>query len=400
MDKKNIMIIIVDAFRPKNLSLFGYPNETDKNLKKIANESILFKNHFSSSNSTAPAVTSILTGEYPKSHGIVHQLPYTKPEEIEKFNRTTKFWLPSFLKERGYETIAIDWIGLWFKKGFDYYGEGEEKENYIKPLAPFRPAKEITEIAIEKITQSKKPFFLFLHFWDTHFPFPHVKYKEESKEENIAKDLENIKDTNQREYLKKRIAGKSLYSIKGMINKYDLAIKDIDKEIGRIYSFLKSKELWDETIFIVMGDHGTNLTEHGIYFSSSGLYDNSIHTPLIAHFPKLGAKEVEQFVQNVDVVPSILDYLNFQTDKSFDGKSFLALIKDNVPIRKRMISIDGLCDDIKSIRTKNRKLIITKNNFCNLCKGYHHESIEEYDLEEDPEENTNIYSGESELMKD
>lgn len=399
MAKENIIMIIIDAFRPKNLSLFGYSKETDENLKKIAKESFLFENHFSSSNSTAPAVTSILTGEYSESHGIIHQLPYTKSEEIEKFNQTNKFWLPSFLKEKGYETIAIDWIGLWFKKGFDYYGEGEEKENYTKPSAPFRSAKDITNLAIEKITQSKKPFFLFLHFWDTHFPFPHTKYKEQGKEQDIEKVLGNIKNLSQREYLRKRISGRNLYSIKGMIHKYDLAIKDIDKEIGRIYSFLKSRGLWDETIFIVMGDHGTNLTEHEIYFSSSGLYDDSIHTPLIAYFPRLGARKIEQFVQNVDIVPSILDYLGFQTEKKFDGNSFLRLIQNNFLIRKEVLSVDGLCEDIKSIRTKSRKLIIARNNFCNLCKAYHHEGKEEYDLEKDPGETKNVYSGKSDLTE-
>lgn len=399
MDKKNIVIIIIDALRPKNLSLFGYHKETDKNLKEISRESILFKNHFSSSNSTAPAVTSILTGKHSENHGIIHQLPYTKSEEITKFNATPKFWLPEFLKEKGYETIAIDWIGLWFKKGFNYYGEGEEREDYVKPSAPFRSAKDITDIAIEKISQSEKPFFLFLHFWDTHFPFPHVKYKEMGEENDLNTILENIKDKNQREYLKKRISGKSLYSIKGMIDKYDLSIRDVDKEIGRIYDFLKSRNLWRDTLLFVMGDHGTSLTEHGIYFSSSGLYDDSIHTPLIAHIPGYDGKQIDEFVQNIDIVPTILNYLKFQIEEKFDGKPFLQLIQNNIPIRDKVFSVDGLCEDIKSIRTKNRKLIIAKNNFCNLCKGSHHERIEEYDLEKDPGETINIYSGKSELMK-
>ena len=390
MNKKNIVIIIIDAFRPKNLSLFGYPLETDKKLKEIAKESILFKNHFSSSNSTAPSVTSILTGTYPTTHGIIHQLPYTKVEEIRKFSRTNLFWLPSFLKKQGYETIAIDWVGLWFKKDFDYYGEGEEKENYVKPSAPFRSAKEITDIAIEKINQSKKPFFLFLHFWDTHFPFPHVKYEETGEEKDIDRMLENIEDSKQREYLKDRLSGRNLYSIKGVITKYDLAIKSVDDELGRLHTFFKSEGLWDETIFVIMGDHGTNLTEHGIYFSSSGLYDNSIHTPLIAHFPELAPKEIGQFVQNVDIVPTIVDYLNFQTDQKFDGKSLLRLIKNDLAVREDVLSIDGLCEDIKSIRTKNMKIILAKNNFCHLCESHHHKDVEEYDLEKDPEELINI----------
>jgi len=125
---KNIAIIIIDALRPQNLSLFGYDKETDKNLKVIANESILFRNFFSVSNSTFPTITSLFTGNYPPSHGIMHQAPYASDQEYDKFLGTeqSKFWLPSFLKEKGYHTIGIDWIGLWFKDGFDYYGEKKE----------------------------------------------------------------------------------------------------------------------------------------------------------------------------------------------------------------------------------------------------------------------------------
>lgn len=400
MNKKNIIIIIIDAFRPKNLSLFGYDKETDKNLKAIAKEGIVFRNNFSSSNSTAPSVTSILTGMYSENHGIIHQLPYTKPEEMEKFSSTNKFWLPIFLKEKGYETIAIDWLGLWFKKGFDYYGEGEEKEGYIKPSAPFRSAKEITELAIEKMSQSKKPFFLFLHFWDTHFPFPHTEYNEEGNEEDVNNMLKNIFDENQREYLKKRVLGKNLYSIKGMIEKYDLAIKDIDKEIGKIDHFLKINNLKEDTLLFIMGDHGTNLTEHEIYFSSSGLYEDSIHTPLIAYLPGLGSKDTAALVQNLDIIPSILDYLGFQTENKFDGKSFLPLIKENVPIREKIYSVDGLCEKIKTIRSETKKLILPEDSYCNLCKGQHHKEIEEFDLEKDLDEKNNIYNGKSELMLD
>jgi len=400
-NKKNIIIILIDALRPKNLSLFGYSKETDKNLKEIAEQSIVFKKFFTASNCTAPSVTSILTGKYPYNQGIIHQLPYTEEEEIQKIEKE-KFWLPEYLKEKGYETIAIDWLRMWFKRGFDYYGEGEKDKTEIYN-APFRSANKITDLAISKIRQNKnseKPFFLFLHFWDTHFPFPHTEYKSDKNNEDMKETLKNIKNESQREYLRKRISGKGLYTIQDMINKYDLSIKEIDKEIGRIYDFLKQENLLNETILFIMGDHGTNLTEHEIYFSPSGLYDESIHTLLIIYIPQTEPKEINEFVQNTDITPTILDYLDLKCS-NFDGLSLLPLIKGNqsLPFRDKIFSVDGLGKEIKTIRTKNRKLILSKNNFCNLCKSSHHKKIEEYNLEKDPRELNNIYSGESELIK-
>lgn len=391
--KKNVVIIVIDALRNKNLSIHGYEKETDRNIKKIAREGIWFKKHFSSANSTAPSVTSILTGLYPPNHGILHQLPYTKEKEFEDVEKV-KFWLPSFLKEKGYETIAIDWLGQWFKKGFDYYGDGE----YSGRIAPFRSAEEITNIAMLKINQSKKPFFLFLHYWDTHFPFPTIKYDKTENEDYLNETLNNIKDEKAREYFRLRTAGKGLYTLKSFEEKYDLSIKIVDEQIGKICDFLKNEGLLDDTILFILGDHGMCISEHEILFSPSGLYEDSIQSPMVARIPGIEGKEINGFVQNIDIVPTILDFLSLSSEEKFDGKSLIPLIKHNQSIRDKIISYDGLCENVVAVRTENKKLILAKDNFCNLCKGHHHEKVEEYDLENDPEEKKNIFSGESELL--
>ena len=424
---KNVVIIIVDAFRPKNTSLFGYNQTTDKNLKRITEDSLLFRNFFSGSNATAPSLTSIFTGQYPNNHGIIHQFPYTTQEEMEKLDHK-KFWLPSYLRDKGYNTIAIDWIGLWLKEGFNYYEEKEEKQSKLKRFikipavrqtliklpnwayklgkkmvktrgsVSFSPAKDTMNLAISKIQESEKPFFLFLHFWDTHFPFPTTKFKGSGKKD-IDEVLEKIESKSQKEYFKKRITDIDLYSIEDMIAKYDAAITGVDKQIGKLHSYLKNNGLWDETVFIVLGDHGTNLADRGIYFSSSGLYDDTIHVPFIMHLPGFEKKEITKgFVQNVDIAPTILDFINEKVDADFDGKSMLNLIKKDEPIRDKAFFFDGLSGNIKGVRTASKKLIIAKDKTCNLCKSHHHEEIEEYDLEQDPKELKNIYSGNSELM--
>jgi arylsulfatase A-like enzyme len=394
-NKKNIAIIIVDALRTKNLSLHGYENETDKNLKRIAKKGIWFKQHFSPSNCTAPSVTSILTGLYPPNHGILHQTPYTKEAEIEKI-KDVKFWLPSFLKKQGYETIAVDWISQWFEKGFDHYGEGEYSEEHV---APFKPAEEITNLAISKVNNSQKPFFLFLHYWDTHFPFPTIKNNKAETEQDLKETLESIKDENERKYLELRIANKGIYTISSLKEKYDQSIKVVDEQVGKFYDFLKEKNILDETLIFILGDHGMSLTEHGILFNPSGLYESSIRAPLILHFPGFEGKEISEFVQNIDIVPTILDTIQVNNQEKFDGFSLKPLIEKNTPLRDKVFSYDGLCEDVVTVRTKSKKFILAKDNFCNLCKGKHHQEFEEYNLEKDPKEMQNIFLEKSELMK-
>ena len=395
---KNIVILLIDALRCKNTSLFGYNKETDKNLKDIAKDSILFKQHFSVSNATAPAFTSILTALYPNKHGIIHQIPYTKQEEKEKVEKIN-FWLPSYLKTKGYETICIDWVGFWMKKDFDFYGECDEDVPLENTDSPFISAKKTIDLAISRISKTTKPFFLLTHFWDTHFPFSNTPYTPLGNETQMNRTLANIKNEKEKEYLSKRMKESKLFSFQDMTNKYDKAIEGIDFQIGRLYTFLKEQNLLKDTIFIVLGDHGDSLTEHDIYFNHSGLYDVSIHVPMLMHIPGIAKKEINEFSQHIDIIPTIMDILNFKSEENFDGKSLMPLIKSNIPVRDKIFAFDGLCNDISAVRTKNKKLIIAKDSFCNLCKGKHHQPIEEYDLKEDKEETKNIYSGNSELKK-
>jgi len=286
----NIVLVIIDAFRPDHLSMFGYSKENDKNLKRIAKESVLFRNQFSVSNATAPAVTSILSGLLPSTHGVIHQFPYTKPEEVEKAERIT-FWLPSYLKDKGYETMAFDWIGSWFEKGFDYY-----KESEVELEGLFPPTKMTVDLAISRIKNAKKPFFALLHLWDTHFPFPNTPYQGSGKNET-EKILADIKNEKQREYVKNRINAIKLYSVQDVNGKYDETIRIIDQEVGRLYDFLNTEGLVENTILVILGDHGDIIHEHGIYFSHCGLFDGSIRAPMIIKLPGMKARETSEMVR-------------------------------------------------------------------------------------------------------
>lgn len=433
---KNIVMIVIDSLRCKDLSLFGNENETDRNLKEIAKEGVLFKQHFSCSNFSFPSLLSLFTAKCPNNHGMIHQFPYSKQEEIEKF-KENKFWFPSYLRKKEYSTFCIGFLGLWLKKGFEYYQEEkfhEEEQSKLRKFLnykivrrillslpgwmydlgkkitkkrssiPIPPANEAIDLAISKIKQSKKPFFLFMHFDNTHFPYPTVPNPIGSKKDERRKILKMIKSKSQKEYIKKRFVDISLRSIEDIKKKSDLAIKDVDEQIGRFVRFLKKQKLWDNIIFVVLADHGLNLGEHEIYFSSAGLYDETIHVPLIMKLPGIKEREINELVQNIDIVPTLMDFLKEKNPKDIDGISMLPMIKTKKnhkikAIRNKIFAFDGLAEDIKAVRTKKRKLIIAKNNLCYLCKSGHHKGKEEYDLENDPAEMKNIYSGKSKLEK-
>jgi arylsulfatase A-like enzyme len=419
--KPNIVIVLIDALRPKNLSLFGYNKETDKNIKKIASESLFFSQHFSTSNSTYPSLTSLFTSQYPNTHGVIHQYPYMNKKEFEDL-RKNKFWFPIYLKKLGYNTFSMTPLFLWLKKGFDYVKQMPKPGLYRKitdnkiikkillrfpnflysflkkiikrnPSSDFSKSKEIIDSALFKIKEAQKrqePFFLFMHLEYTHFPYPRVKFQKTKGKIGKNEILKNIKTQSQKEYIKKRFEDINLDYLEQIKTKYDSAIKETDEQIGRLYSLLRKTKLWDNTIFILLADHGDSLGEHGIYFSHAGVYDETTHTPLIMHLPKIKPQKINELVQNIDIIPTILEYMGEKKLKS-DGKSLIPLIKNGKPLRSKVLSFDGLCNDRKGIRTKNKKSIISKSGKCFLCGAEHGEEKEEYDLKKDPGELKNLY---------
>ena len=117
--------------------------------------------------------------------------------------------------------------------------------------------------------------------------------------------------------------------------------------------------------------------------------------PLLGYknFPGIKKMEVDGFVQDMDIAPTILELIGEQANEEwkFDGKSMINLIKNNEEIRDKVLFYDGLGEDVRGVRTKDRKVIFAKAPKCHLCKGSHHKEWEEYDLKNDPGENNNIY---------
>ena len=417
--KPNIVMIISDALRARDLSLYGYNKETDPNIKKIASESIVFEKNFSASNASDPSLTSIFSGQYPATHGFIHQHPFTKKEEIAKL-RKNKFWLPIYLKKLGYATISATPLHIWFKKGFDYSMElGEKKGNpflnnrlikkillslpnwayrlgkklvKVRASPQFYSAKEVVNLAMKKINENKKtkkPFFLFMHLVDTHYPFPSAKIKSIEGKDTIKKILENIKYSQQKEYIKKRFFDASAHCLEQFEKKRDDSIIFVDQEIGRLYNSLKKNNLWKNTIFIIISDHGENFGEHNIYLCRGVVYDSSVHVPLIMHLPNFKAKRISELTQSIDIAPTILELFGAKIT-GVDGKSLISLIKTNKKIRDYVLLSDGFCENRYAIRTKKQKEIFSDESKCYLCGAVHGQKKEKYDLEKDREELINL----------
>jgi arylsulfatase A-like enzyme len=94
-------------------------------MDKIAERGARFSNAFATINTTDPSFTTIFTGKYPTSHGVLHHA--NKITEVEKSYAANLIFLPEILQEHGFVTIGIDWLGKWHKKGYDFYGGAKNR---------------------------------------------------------------------------------------------------------------------------------------------------------------------------------------------------------------------------------------------------------------------------------
>jgi len=115
----NILVLVCDAMRARNLGCYGYDKDTSPCMDRIADQGVLFKNAFSSINTTDPSFTTIFTGKYPLVHGLRHHGPQVT--DVEKSYTSRLRFLPEVLRENGYVTIGLDWLGKWHRTGYDYY---------------------------------------------------------------------------------------------------------------------------------------------------------------------------------------------------------------------------------------------------------------------------------------
>ncbi len=429
--RPNVVFIIVDALRARNLGCYGYGKPVSPNIDKLAREGVLFEDAYSCANVTDSSVTTIFSGRYPRSHGILNHGMRVRREELQRFARTGAKLLPEILKSNGYVTWGMDQLGRWHRRGYDYYSLRSADDTtafrrarlLLATLAKPLPllghrllphgdstddARSVTEQGIKLMKEHlNEAFLMFIHYWDSHSPYnsprSYVKrFGEEAKGTDMREVLDSIGDRKWRNEMQNHIA-RGAKSTGEIVARYDGAIAYIDDEIGRLMGSLQQHRLLDDTLVVLTSDHGESLTEHGIFFHHHGLYDEAVHVPLVLRYPgKLPEnRKVKGFVQHVDILPTILDLLGIKSPSSIDGGSLIPLVRgDKEQARSAVYAEESYAQRKQSIRTAEHKYIYSPSEedaLCRLCQRIHGGVEELYDMKEDPNETRNIIGKKTEI---
>lgn len=317
--KPNIILITVDSLRPDHLGCYGYYRNTSPNIDKLAREGIIFKNVIAQSNWTASSIPSLLTSTYMHTHGV---------KECKYRLNSSLYTLAEVMRYNGYNC----WAGISNQdivncikstlRGFDSIYVGMNGE-------------EITREAIKYIKENylNYPFFVWLHYFDTHGPY------------NIPEDYASIFPSldlidvpilssgffsdnyyDGRGGIPAFVARGGITNIYYYLSLYDGAIRYVDAQIGYILDTIKNLDLEKNTLFIVTADHGEFLGEHEIYFCHiTPLFEEVIKIPLIIKYGKKIRGDKYLQVRSIDIMPSILSLSKIKIPKTCEGVNVFSL---------------------------------------------------------------------------
>lgn len=317
----NVIFIGLDSLNPLHTGYFGYPLALTPRLDAFLRENIVFENCYTPIARTFPAWYSILTGQYPLTNGV--RLNLTKREHIKSADRC----LGHVLKDRGYATVhftdEVRFSNITPAEGFDVlrhppmgikdfvFGSFHDYSltnlffnnplgyrifpftDINRAVAPVYDGRYFINDLVTAIgrLRAEERFFLVAHLCIAHWPFDHASPVE----------------------IEHRPGADAFMQV------YDSALTKADAQLGRILDALKAAGLYDDSIIVILSDHGESAEGHG-----SDLRDSEQNRTLLAWKPAGGTvhRDVSRLVRTIDIAPTALDLLGLETaGRAFDGIS-------------------------------------------------------------------------------
>ncbi|MBD3170186.1 MAG: sulfatase-like hydrolase/transferase [candidate division Zixibacteria bacterium] len=398
-NRTNIIIILLDSVRYDRMNA-DFDNICFDKLGSVVEDAVVYSNVFAASFWTKPAVASLMASVFPSEHEVMDYSSVLKAKSIT---------LAEKLDGHGYLNTAFStntniMAGFGFAQGFDHFKYiqppnalfGNYKvfklrrvfqiENNLKALIrdirgwdwpAYYYAEHLTDTVLEWInTNQSERFFIYIHYMDPHSPYYEHPYNDEFaytiREPHTEADVT---------YMTELYNGELTYS---------------GSHVRRLIDDLKDKNLYDSTMIIITADHGEELYDHYAWDHIMSMYDELIHIPLIIKYPgnQWAGTIDSSLISQVDIAPTILDYIGIETPESWHGQSFLNGARDREYVLSQWRGI-------QSIRTTRYKYMFTSEDYAlKRLEEPRLKYIEKraafpehnfFDLISDPHEKDNLY---------
>ncbi len=407
---RRVILITIDTTRADHLGIYGYQKDTTPLLQKQADKGVVFLRAYSQMTTTDPSHTTILSGVYPRTHGLLKNGMPLSNGDID--------FLQSWFKKQGYTTGAItsrafldpDFMGL---PAFDYKSVPNSK------FKTKRGKKFKYDIATGTYKRAKfwidrnldKDIFLWVHFWDPHGSYvPPAPYN--------SKFNEGYKGRYR--YYKEIFPGFAKFreerytqsEIEYITSLYDGEIGFTDVYVSKLIDYIDDKipANLERPFFIVTSDHGETLGEiqeqRGYAFDHGKILTYSqMHVPLFFLWEGVipAGRQIDNIVGLVDIAPTIAELVNEKNQFSSDGvslKNILTGSDDSEFSRNYIVSQRRLIDKETPSKYKflnAREYAVIKDKWCLRINDVRGNEL--YDISKDPLEENNLYNDKTEIVK-
>lgn len=360
----NVLFITLDTTRANRLGCYGYKKALTPALDQLASEGVLYEHAYAPVPLTLPSHASMFTGLYPPEHGVRVNGRESLPAGIPN--------LASLLAEQGYATGAFvsafpldRKFGL--QRGFQVYSD-ELNDVKIDKGRQLRDAVSVTDASINWMQKNvTSSFFCWVHFYDPHHPYL----------QHSAEFGDQFKE-----------------------GPYDAEIAYIDRQIKRLRDFLDEQGMLENTLIVVVGDHGESLGEHQERRHGNMVYGSTLHVPMLMRLPDAPVKNrrVTAAASLVDLLPTILDVMKLPAVERISGISrapeLISVKQGSGEVPARLIYGESLEPQVFRGWSPLQCLIDGKWKYIRTKQP------ELYDLEKDPGELQNLAAAERDKVSE
>jgi len=302
-DMRPVLFICLDTVRADHLGFMGYERRpTTPTLDALAARSQVFEDVTAPACWTKPSVPSYMTGSFPATHGVYEGSARRAGELSTDVLDDQATTLAEAFSAAGYATAAFIRNGqlapgFGLEQGFETYDQG-----------PYDAAA-ITDKALAWLEQrdTGRPWFLYLHILDAHWPFDVPD--EDLRRFASSEDISLVKDDDWHQLMDEVNHGERILTAdeqEGVLDLYDSCLRYIDDHLARLVDHMSATGLLDEVVVCVVADHGEEFLEHGRFGHGHDLYENLTRVGWTLQVPGVPGARHSAPVSLIDVHPSLL----------------------------------------------------------------------------------------------
>ena len=451
---KNILFITADQWRAECLGTLGHQMQTP-NLDALAAEGVLFKQHYANAVPCGPSRASLHTGMYLQNHrsgtnGTPLDARHTNwalearkkgydpalfgytdtandPREFpaeHEYLQSYEGPLPGITPVVMMGTFPDAWAAWLGDQGFDIPDPNwklytqktavAEYEDGGPVPAPLAIPKELHDThfmvdrTMEYIGQQPASWCVHLSLLRPHPPWvapaPYNEMYPPETLKNFVRQPDMATEGAQHPFLKTYL-NKPRFGAPPDDNKtarlkssYFGLMTEVDHNLGRLFDYLKTSGQWDNTLIVFTSDHGEQIGDHWL-IGKMGYFDASYHIPLIIRDPdatNTRGRQVEAFTENVDIMPTMLEWLDLDIPHQCDGKSLICTLRTGTTPRGWRDAAHWEFDfrDVEDGATLEQSLGLTQHQCSlNVLRDNHYKYVHFtklpplfFDLQKDPNE--------------